>query len=75
MGRIGSDLSDDRAIDLQPRFDRAWYERGIAFSRMGLHLEAVHNYDKALHINPEFLDAASRHCIALQYTQGFRTKP
>jgi tetratricopeptide (TPR) repeat protein len=65
----------DRALEIDPQFDRAWYRRGITFSRMGRHGDAISNYERALAINPNCVDAASCRRITLHHTNGNAAKP
>jgi tetratricopeptide (TPR) repeat protein len=67
--------SYDKALTLNPEFSRAWYSRGVAFSRLGEHTIAITNFDHALGINPSYLDAARRRRISLRQLKHIVTRP
>ena len=57
--------SYDKAIEINPNFDDAWNNRGIALKDLGRHEQAVASYDKAIEINPNHDDAWNNRGIAL----------
>ena len=57
--------SYDRAIEINPDFSEAWYNRGIALTELGRYTDAVTSYDKAVEINPDFPEAWYNRGIAL----------
>ncbi|MGK7929086.1 MAG: tetratricopeptide repeat protein [Spirulina sp.] len=49
--------SYDKAVEINPNYDAAWYNRGVALYNLGRYEEAIASYDKAVEINPNY-DAA-----------------
>ncbi len=49
--------SYNKALEINPDKDEAWYNRGIALNNLGRSEEVIASYDKALEINPDY-DAA-----------------
>ena len=47
----------DWALTLEPDFEEAWYNRGIALCKLGRYEEAVESCDKAIEIKPDDEDA------------------
>jgi len=41
-----------QATDIDPEFNEAWYNKGIALMNLGKNLEAIRAFDKVLKINP-----------------------
>jgi tetratricopeptide (TPR) repeat protein len=57
MGRLGeSGKSFDRAIGLDNHYAQAYADRGILNDRTGQHEAALHDYRKALELNPELAE-------------------
>jgi tetratricopeptide (TPR) repeat protein len=48
----------DRAIEINPNFDLAWYDKGNVYAYMGNIQQALFCFDRAIEINPNF-DMAS----------------
>lgn len=46
-----------KAIALKPDSVIAWCNRGNAYDRQGRYTEALHDYDKAVALQPDFSDA------------------
>jgi len=44
----------DKAIEINPNYDKAWYNKGIALGNLNLHEEAIKAFDKAIEINPNY---------------------
>ncbi|HRS02606.1 MAG TPA: tetratricopeptide repeat protein, partial [Bacteroidota bacterium] len=44
----------DIAIELNPKFDKAYSNRGLAKSRLGNYKGAIEDYTTAIGINPDF---------------------
>ena len=49
--------SYDKALEIKPDKDEAWYNRGIALGNLGRLEEAIASYDKALEIKPDYHEA------------------
>jgi len=47
----------ERAIEENPRFADAWYNKGTALCRLGMYEEAIKAFDKALEISPNYANA------------------
>ena len=43
----------DRAIEINPDFAKAYYNRGVAYGKLGNHRQAISDYDRAIEINPD----------------------
>ena len=46
--------SYDKAIEINPDKDSAWYNRGIALRKLGRYEEAIASYDQAIEIKPDY---------------------
>jgi tetratricopeptide (TPR) repeat protein len=47
----------DKAIELDPKYADAWYNKGNALNSLGKYEEAIENFDKALKIDPNYASA------------------
>ena len=47
----------DKAIELDPNYVDAWYNKGVVLDNLGEHEEAIECYDKALELDPNNADA------------------
>ncbi len=47
----------DKAIEINPNYAIAWYNKGTALGKLALHDEALKAYDKAIEINPNYAKA------------------
>jgi tetratricopeptide (TPR) repeat protein len=48
----------DKAIEIDPNYADAWYNKGVTLYRLGKHNdEAIQCYDKAIEIDPNYADA------------------
>jgi tetratricopeptide (TPR) repeat protein len=47
----------NKAIELNPNYDIAWYNKGVALGKLALHNEALKAYGKAIEINPNYAKA------------------
>ena len=46
-----------KAIEINPRFAEAYYNRGLAYGKKGQYDKAISDYTKAIEINPRFAEA------------------
>jgi len=46
--------SFDRALEINPNYDRAWNSRGVVLDDLGRYEEAIASYDRAIEINPVY---------------------
>jgi tetratricopeptide (TPR) repeat protein len=44
----------DKAIDLDPKYEKAWYNKGWNLSELGRREEAIACYDKAIDLDPKY---------------------
>ncbi|WP_224448173.1 tetratricopeptide repeat protein [Haloprofundus salilacus] len=56
----------ERAVEIDPRFPQAWYNRGFFLSERGLHEEAVNAYDNALRLGMRNADLLEEKARALE---------
>ena len=47
----------NRSIDKYPENAQTWYYKGLAITHLSKYKEAIKNFDKALEINPNNVDA------------------
>ena len=50
----------DRAIEINPRFAKAYYSRGLAKKHYNDHLGAIIDFTKAIEIDPEYAEAYNK---------------
>ena len=50
-------MSSDKALGLNPNYEKAWYGKGVNLGELERHAEAITCYDKALELNPNFEEA------------------
>ncbi|MGK7900211.1 MAG: tetratricopeptide repeat-containing serine protease family protein [Hormoscilla sp.] len=62
----------DEAIKLKPKFEQAWYGRGLALKAQGKYQAAVASFDKATEINPRLYEAWRERGEALASLQRYR---
>ena len=55
------------AIELNPRFGMAYYNRGMAYQRQSNYTQAISDYTRAIEINPN--DAAAYNNCGAAYTE------
>jgi len=48
-------LNYDEVIRLDPLNVDAYYNRGIAYSRLGQYEQAIEDYDKAIRLDPQYV--------------------
>jgi tetratricopeptide (TPR) repeat protein len=54
----------DKAIEINPQFSEAWYNKGVVLDELGRFEEALEAYEKAIKINPQFSEAwNNRACV------------
>ncbi|WP_016865046.1 tetratricopeptide repeat protein, partial [Fischerella muscicola] len=49
--------SYDKAVEIKPDYQEAWFMRGIALFQLGRYEEAIASYDKAVEIKPDYQEA------------------
>ena len=55
---VAAIASYDRAIEIKPDYDTAWYNRGSALDDLGRNEEAIASFNKALEIKPDYYPAS-----------------
>jgi len=55
----------DKAIQINPKYAEAWYNKGTALDFLGKHNKAIECFKKALSIDPDYADAWHNKGIAL----------
>ncbi|PLZ91823.1 hypothetical protein CEN44_07580 [Fischerella muscicola CCMEE 5323] len=58
--------SYDKAVEIKPDYQEAWFMRGIALFQLGRYEEAIASYDKAVEIKPDYQEAWYIRGIALR---------
>jgi tetratricopeptide (TPR) repeat protein len=56
----------ERAVELDPRFGQAWYNRGFFLNERGLHEDAVNCFDNAVRLGFRNADLLEEKAIALE---------
>ena len=59
----------DKAIEVNPEFSWAFYNKGIILTAHGYNKEAIACYDKAIEINPQNADAYNNKGLSLYYLE------
>jgi tetratricopeptide (TPR) repeat protein len=57
-------LAFAQATDIDPEFDQAGYNKGVALLRLRKYLEAIRAFDKALTLNPYDQEARCQRDVA-----------
>lgn len=52
----------DKAIEIDPNFSEAYYNRGNVWSDSGDHLKAIADFNKAIELNPQYAKAFYARC-------------
>jgi tetratricopeptide (TPR) repeat protein len=52
------------AIDLDPRFALAWYNRGVVYNKLGQPTKAVEDYTKAIELDPKHVPTLNNRGLA-----------
>ena len=72
LGNVkGAIVELTKAIELNPRFDRAYTNRGIMWQAMGEYDKAITDYDKAIEINPKQFAAYNSRGTAWRFKGNF----
>jgi tetratricopeptide (TPR) repeat protein len=56
----------ERAVELDPRFGQAWYNRGFFLNERGLHGDALEAFDNAIRLGVRTADLLEEKAIALE---------
>ena len=66
LGRVEDAIASyDKALEFQPYYHTAWYNRGLALGNLGRLEEAIASWDKALEIKPDYHKAWYNRGLAL----------
>ena len=60
-----------KAIELNPNFDKAYYNRGNAYQHLQQYERAIKDYDKAIHLNSVLSEAYSNRGNAYQHLKQY----
>ncbi|TBR61750.1 hypothetical protein B4U84_13550, partial [Westiellopsis prolifica IICB1] len=73
LGRYEEAIASyDKAVEIKPDKDEAWYNRGIALGHLGRNEEAIASYDQAIKIKPDFHEALyGRGVVLCDYLQRY----
>ena len=47
----------DKAIELNPNYAEAYFNKGVCLSNLNFKSEAIDMYNKTIELNPNFIDA------------------
>ncbi len=62
----------DRALEVDPKYVYAWYNKGFILDDLGRYEEAIECYDRALEIDPKYESAARRRKMAIEHLERKR---
>ena len=66
----------DKALELDPHFTLAWYNKGTSLRNLGRYEEAIRCYDQALELDPRYVAAWTNKGVSLRnlgrYEEAFR---
>ncbi len=67
FGRVGEALEHaERAVELDPRFGEAWYNRGMLLNERGLSEDALNSFENAIRLGYRSADLLEEQAIALE---------
>ncbi|MFB6311610.1 MAG: tetratricopeptide repeat protein, partial [Salinirussus sp.] len=67
FGRVGEALEHaERAVELDPRFGEAWYNRGLLLNERGLAEDALNCFENAIRLGYRTADLLEEQAIALE---------
>jgi tetratricopeptide (TPR) repeat protein len=67
FGRVGEALEHaERAVELDPRFGEAWYNRGLLLNERGLSEDALNSFENAIRLGYRSADLLEEQAIALE---------
>ena len=73
MERLDEALADySEAVDLNPQYADAFYNRGIVFEELNQDLDALEDYNRVIALSPNFLSAINNRGLVFEATQTFR---
>ena len=55
----------DKALEIDPKYALAWYNKGTTFAKLGNYKEAIEYFDKVLAIDPKNVNALINKALAL----------
>jgi len=61
----------DRALEIDPQFNKTWNNKGIALDDLGRYEEAIECYDRALEIDPQYKWAWNNKGLALDHLVSY----
>ena len=45
----------NKSIEIDPSFDRAWYDKGLALNKKGKYLQTIPCFDRAIDLNSRMI--------------------
>lgn len=70
-------MSFEKAIEIDPKYAEAWYNKGVVLVELEKYNESVQAYDKAIEIDPKYADAWWERGFALykigKYNESFES--
>jgi tetratricopeptide (TPR) repeat protein len=67
FGRVGEALEHaERAVELDPRFGEAWYNRGLLLNERGLSEDALNCFENAIRLGYRTADLLEEQAVALE---------
>jgi len=67
FGRVGEALEHaERAVELDPRFGEAWYNRGLLLNERGLSEDALNCFENAIRLGYRTADLLDEQAVALE---------
>jgi tetratricopeptide (TPR) repeat protein len=64
-------INDEKAIELNPNYYKAWYGRGVDLSNLGRNEAAIASYDKALQLEPDDHQSWGKRGTSLLYMKNY----
>jgi tetratricopeptide (TPR) repeat protein len=63
-------MSDyNKAIEVNPKYAKAYYNRGLAYGKSGQHIIAISDLNKAIEVNPKFAEAYKDRGVAYAFLE------
>jgi tetratricopeptide (TPR) repeat protein len=53
----------NKVISLKPDYIKAYNNRGIVYTKLGLHQKAIDDFNKAISLNPKYADAYNNRAV------------
>ena len=71
-GQLDQAISDyTQALEINPKYDKAYYNLGITFAKKGLLDQAISNYNQAIEINPRLAEAYNNRGVTYYFKKEY----